>query len=354
MQLWLTESESLVNDSESSPGKVKVMENAQLKAIREAAEDGRPISADLALYVLRSSAAELPRIFSAASVVRHHYFGSSVRLCSILNAQSGACSEDCSFCAQASCHNTEVETTPLCSQEGLVEAYDEAAELPVTHFGVVTSGCALSRNGIERVCAAVQEKTNPRVSWCASLGCLELDELQALKAAGLKRFHHNLESAKSFFPQICTTHPWEKRLDTVRNAKKAGLEVCSGGIFGLGETLDQRVEFAMTLSDESVDSIPLNFLVPIPGTPLESKEIMKPFDILRTISMFRLTNCRAEIKVCAGRVHLRDLQSMIFFAGANSMMIGPLLTVAGGDPNRDVTMLGDLELEYSMCENSKA
>jgi biotin synthase len=323
------------------------MENRELKSIREAAENDRPISGELALYILGSPAADLPRIFAAASTVRYRYFGNSVRLCSILSAQSGACAEDCAFCAQASCHNTETETTPLCSREGMAEAFDAAAELPVTHFGVVTSGCALSEDGVERVCSAVRQKEHPRVSWCGSLGCLDYDQLCALKASGMKRFHHNLESAHSFFPQICTTHSWGQRLETVRNARKAGLEVCSGGIFGLGESLEQRVEFALTLAREAIDSIPLNFLIPIAGTRLEKMAIMKPLDILRTVSMFRLTNPSAEVKVCAGRVHLGDLQSMIFHAGANSMMIGPLLTVAGGDVDRDLQMLRDLEVEYA-------
>jgi biotin synthase len=229
----------------------------------------------------------------------------------------------------------------------MVSAFKEAAELPVTHFGVVTSGCALSELGIERVCSAVRENEHARLGWCASLGCLDLDQLRALKEAGLKRFHHNLETARSFFPQVCSTHSWDQRLETLRNARKAGLEVCAGGIFGLGESLEQRVEFALTLVAESVDSIPLNFLVPISGTRLEGRERMKPFDILRTISMLRLTNCAAEIKVCAGRVHLNDLQSMIFHAGANSMMIGHLLTVAGGEVDRDLQMLRDLEVDYA-------
>jgi len=227
----------------------------------------------------------------------------------------------------------------------MIEAFDTAAELPVTHFGVVTSGCALSDDGVERVCSAVRQHKHPRVSWCGSLGCLDYDQLCALKASGLKRFHHNLETAQSFFPQICTTHSWEMRLETVRMAKKAGLEVCCGGIFGLGESIAQRVEFALTLAREAIDSIPLNFLIPIPGTRLEKMEIMKPLDILRTVSMFRLTNPRAEVKVCAGRVHLGDLQSMIFHAGANSMMIGRLLTVAGRNVEQDLQMLRDLEAE---------
>jgi biotin synthase len=323
------------------------MENRELRAIQEAAENGRPISEELALGVLQSSTADLPQIFAAASMVRHRYFGNSVRLCSILNAQSGACSEDCAFCAQASCHDTEIEVRPLCSKEAMAEAFDKAAELPVTHFGVVTSGCSLSADGVERVCSAVRENKHARLNWCASLGCLDYDQLCALKAAGLKRFHHNIETAQSFFPQICTTHSWEMRLETIRKARNAGLEVCCGGIFGLGESLEQRVEFAMTLVREAVDSIPINFLVPIQGTRLEKMQAPKPLDILRTVAMFRLTNPRAEVKVCAGRLHLDDMQSMIFLAGANSMMIGPLLTVAGRNVERDLKMLRDLEVEYA-------
>ena len=326
---------------------MRFMQNRELKSIQKAAENAQPISEELALHVLRSSAADLPQIFAAASTVRHRYFGNTVRLCSILNAQSGACSEDCAFCAQSSCHNTDIETTPLCSREGMAQAFDAAAELPVTHFGVVTSGCALSPDGVEQVCSTVREKKHPRVNWCASLGCLDYDQMCALKASGVKRYHHNIEAAASFFPQICTTHSWEMRLETIGNARKAGLEVCCGGIFGLGESLEQRVEFAATLAREAVDSIPLNFLVPIPGTRLEKMEIMKPLDILRTVSMFRLTNPGAEVKVCAGRVHLGDMQSMIFHAGANSMMIGPLLTVAGRNVDQDLQMLRDLEVEYA-------
>jgi biotin synthase len=321
------------------------MGNAELKAIREAAQNGSPISGEAALYVLRSSWADLPEIFAAASKIRQRFFGNRVGLCSIFSAQSGACSEDCAFCAQASCHETQAEVHPLCSRQTLGEAFDEGAELPITHFGVVTSGCALSSEGIERLCGVIEEKHHPRVEWCASLGCLDYDLLCRLKAAGLKRFHHNLETAPGFFPQICSTHSYDVRLETVRNARKAGLEVCCGGIFGLGETLEQRVEFAQLLASEEIESIPLNFLIPIPGTRLGKREILKPLDILRIISMIRLTNPRAEVRVCAGRVHLGDLQSMIFSAGASSMMAGRLLTVAGRDVERDLQMLADLEVQ---------
>lgn len=227
------------------------------------------------------------------------------------------------------------------------EAYTNACALPITHFGLVTSGEALTDAGIRQVCDAIRTQGIPEVAWCASLGSLSRDQLAQLKSAGLRRFHHNLETAPSFFPQICDTHSFEHRVRTLRAVKDAGLEICSGGILGMGESLEQRVEFALTLQQENVDSIPLNFLIPVPGTRLENREPMQPLDMLRSIIMFRLVHPRAELKVCAGRTHMRDLQSMIFYAGATGMMIGPLLTVAGREVDQDLQMLKDLELDYA-------
>lgn len=321
------------------------MGNSERKAIRQAAEKGEALSRELAIQILLSSPADLPEIFAAASLVRTRYFGNRVSLCSIFSAQSGACSEDCAFCAQASCHDTESEVHPLCSSESLAEAFEEAAQLPVSHFGVVTSGCALSEEGVERLCEVIAGKRHPRVHWCASLGCLDYELLFRLKSAGLKRYHHNLETAPGYFPQICSTHSFDLRLETVRRAKQAGLEVCCGGIFGLGETIEHRVDLALLLAREGVESIPLNFLIPIPGTRLEKMETLRPLDILRIVSMFRLTNPGTEVRVCAGRVHLGDLQSMLFFAGANAMMTGRLLTVDGSGVERDIKMLKDLDVQ---------
>ncbi len=323
------------------------MKNQDMNYIQLAAEEGRPLSVELALKVLTSSVTDLPQLFASASAARQRRFGNVASLCSILNARSGACQEDCAFCAQAARHSTEAQITPLYSEEELLESYEAAGQLPIAHFGVVTSGGALSSRGVERICRAIERKKIPGLAWCASLGCLGLTELAALKKAGLERFHHNLETAPSYFPEICTTHTYELRLTTLRNAKEAGLEVCCGGIIGLGESLEQRVEFAMTLAREKVDSIPLNFLIPVAGTRLGHLKPLQPLDILRSVAMFRLTNPNAEIRVCAGRLHLRDLQSMLFLAGANGMMIGNLLTVAGRNVEQDLQMLADLEVEYA-------
>lgn len=323
------------------------MDGRTLSLIRNAAQEGEAVSAQTALAMLHCPSDNIPEILSAATLVRQRYFGNRTSLCSILNAKSGVCTENCAFCAQSSSHKTHAEVFGLRTKDEIIEAHRAAAKLPIKHFGVVTSGRALKSDDIHHVCEAIKSGPDSDVAWCASLGCLTNDQLKELKAAGLKRFHHNLETAESFFPSICSTHTYAQRLATVRAAKELGMEVCCGGILGMGESLEQRVELAFALAREQVNSIPLNFLIPIKGTPLEKQEPMKPLDIIRSIAMFRMVNPQAEIRVCAGRLHVRNLQSMIFFAGATGMMIGPLLTVAGGNVEEDLKMLKDLEVDYA-------
>lgn len=305
-----------------------------------------PLTRDEALAVLRLPPDDMPVLMYAASETRKSRFGNSVILCSILNARCGACSEDCAFCAQSAHHKTEVQSFPMIPAEAISVAAKSAAGNPIKHFGVVTSGGSLDDQDIHTVCSAIDGVKAAGVTPCASLGMLDDAHLSALKEAGLVRYHHNLETAAGYYPQICTTHSFEDRIETVRRAKRAGLEVCSGGILGMGETLEHRVDLAFTLHHEGVNSIPLNFLVPIPGTRLEGQERMKPLEILKTIAMFRLTNRDAEIKVCAGRESgMRDLQSMFFYAGATGIMVGNYLTVAGRALEDDIQMLTDLEVD---------
>ncbi len=316
-----------------------------IKEIRSATKHDKAVPKDTALAILRSTQAEFPEIMAAATSVRRKYFGDRIIMCSILNAKSGACLENCRFCAQSIHHKTGIEIYGLKSRKQIVNAYRSAASMPITHFGIVTSGESLNEKGVTQVCAAVRSFKKKGLEWCASLGSLTIEQFKQLKEAGLSRFHHNLETAESFFPKVCTTHSYTDRLSTLRTARKAGLEICAGGILGMGETQEQRVELALALQHEKVDSIPLNFLVPVKGTKLAKIPPMKPLDILRCVAMFRMTNPRAEIKVCAGRIHLRDLQSMVFYAGATGIMIGDLLTVAGRDVKQDLQMLEDLELD---------
>ena len=324
------------------------MNHTLLKSLHDAVASDVPVTEDVAQAIVQADAADMPVILAAADAVRRRRFGNTVHLCSILNAKSGTCGEDCAFCAQSAHHCTDAATFAMRSPSQILAAYEESSSLPIGHFGVVTSGGALSGRDFETICEAVRTKSRESTHWCASLGCLDREQLATLKKNGLRRFHHNLETAESFFPSICTTHTYAERLETVRAVKDVGMELCCGGIMGLGESLEQRVEFAFALQCERVDAIPLNFLVSIPGTRLEDCPAMKPWDILRAIAMVRLVNPTVEVKICAGRLLLRDLQSMIFHAGATGMMVGPLLTVAGRDVDSDLQMLEDLEMDYAL------
>ncbi|MFW6414306.1 MAG: biotin synthase BioB [Verrucomicrobiota bacterium] len=324
------------------------MHQSILKELEEI-RNGRKksLSEEGALAVLTAGSEDIPDIFAAASAIRQCRFGNRISLCSILNAKNGDCGEDCAFCAQSVRHETETSSFALLSEPEMESAFNATGNLPIDHFGIVTSGGSLSGDDLERIAGVISRLKREHTDWCASLGCLSKEALKRLQAAGLQRFHHNLETAESFFPEICTTHTYATRLQTVRAAKEIGLEVCCGGILGLSESLEQRVEFAFTLRREKVDAIPLNFLQPIKGTRLGDLPPMKPWEILKSIAMFRLVNPEAAIKVCAGRLLLRDLQSMIFQAGATGMMIGDLLTIAGRNVNEDLQMLDDLEMGYA-------
>lgn len=315
------------------------------QALRTACDNSSPIDDNTALAVLKIPAGQIPELLAVATAVRRRHFGDRIITCSIVNARSGACGEDCAFCAQSARHRTGAAVYPLIGDQNLADAYRKATRLPINHFGVVTSGGALDADDTRRIAevAATVGEVNG-VHWCASLGALTPAALSRLRAAGIRRYHHNIETAPDHFAGICSTHTFTERLETVRAAREAGLETCCGGILGMGETLEQRVAMARILATEKVDAIPLNFLVPLPGTRLESMPPMQPLDILRSIAMFRLVCPKAEIKVCAGRLLLRDLQSMVFYAGATGIMVGDLLTVAGRDPETDLCMLRDLEV----------
>ncbi|MFH1407400.1 MAG: biotin synthase BioB [Candidatus Omnitrophota bacterium] len=296
-------------------------------------------------------------LFLRANSLREKHHKNKVSLCAIVNAKSGLCAQDCKFCSQSLYHKTNIRRYPLLSAEEILKYAKQASRIHATCFGIVTSGKSTdSAKELDTICRALKliKKNLPRLKRSASLGMLGSSELLALKKAGLERYHHNLETSERFFPKICTTHTHDKRLATIRSAKALGLEVCSGGIFGMGETVNDRVSLAKTLKRFDVDSIPLNFLNPIKGTTLANKKPMPPLEILKTIALFRINLPKADIKVCGGRnMNLRMLQSMIFFAGANGMMIGNYLTTAGNDPRLDLQMIKDLGLKIRNADGRR-
>jgi len=271
-----------------------------------------------------------------------------VILCSIINAKCGGCPEDCAFCSQSVHHQTDIASYPLLPSDEIIDTAKKAFSEGATEFSIVTSGRGISEEKEISSLAETFSKFNENLNIpsCASLGLLDLDTALKFKAAGLKNYHHNLETAKSFFQNICSTHTYEESVDTVRIAKSAGFRVCSGGIFGMGESPRQRVELAFILKELDVDSIPMNFLNPIPGTPLESIPPLKPLEILKTIATYRFVFPKRDITICGGReINLRDLQALMFIAGANGTMLGNYLTTRGRASQEDLQMIKDLELE---------
>lgn len=284
-----------------------------------------------------------------ANLIRDKFKGSTIDTCAIINAKSGKCSEDCKFCSQSAHYKTDIDRFPLVKQETIIERAKEAIDIKANRFGIVVSGRDIKNTDeLDIICSAIKAVSlNLQISPCASLGVLTRESASLLKRAGLKRYHHNLETAESFFPDICTTHSYQERLNTIRIAKEEGFEVCCGGIFGIGESPLQRLEMAFALKELDVDSIPLNFLNPIPGTPLENTPAIPPMEILKIIAIFRFVNPTKDIRICGGRQrNLRGTQPLMYLAGANGIMIGNYLTVAGSDPGEDLQLIEDLMLVY--------
>jgi biotin synthase len=283
-----------------------------------------------------------------ASRLREAHFGRRVSFCVIINAKSGACSEDCAFCSQAGRAQSGAPHYPLMPKEKLVAAARAAHEAGAARFSIVTSGRGIlspkEQGAVVAAVAAIHEAVPLKV--CASLGIAEKTFLRELKDAGLWRCHHNLETAASFFPSICTTHTYPERVATVAAAREAGLSVCCGGILGLGETVAQRWELAQAIGELPVDAIPLNFLHPLPGTALEGRPRLEPLTALKAIVAFRLRFPERSLIICGGRqVTLRSLSPLIFAAGADAVMTGDYLTTRGRLPEDDRQMLADLGLE---------
>jgi biotin synthase len=287
----------------------------------------------------------LADLVAMANAVRRDYAGSKMELCSIMNAKSGLCAQDCKFCAQAGRHSTGINTYSLKNKQEMIKAALRAKEIGVERFDIVTSGDSLSKQELNVITDAVWEITSKLgIKMCASLGKLNEDELLSLKKAGLSRYHHNLETSPNYFSKIVTTHTFQERIDTIKAAQKAGLEVCSGGIIGMGEALSDRIDLALILKELDVDSVPINVLVPIKGTPLGSLDSLSSSEAIRTIALFRIILKDKIIKIAAGRESvLKDFQALAFLAGANGMLIGGYLTIKGRDVEEDYRLVQEVE-----------
>ena len=319
-----------------------------IKELESKTTENRQITFQEAVFLSNLNDQDIFDLIASANRIRVKFKGNKISLCSIVNAKSGRCPEDCVFCSQSIHFKTNIDEYPLIKSEEILEKADEALSHGAQKFGIVTSGRKLStEQELNEICQTIKKlKKEGKIHRCASLGMLGRDELLKLKEAGLEEYHHNLETSRSYFPKVCTTHDYEEDVETVKTAKSLGLRTCCGGIFGLGESMEQRIELAFTLNELNVDSVPLNFLHPIKGTKSENFPSLKPLEILKIIALYRFLLPTKDIKIAGGREHnLRDFQSMIFAAGANSTMVGNYLTTKGRAYQDDLQMIKDMGLE---------
>ena len=295
------------------------------------------------------STADIFTLLSWANRIREHYKGNKVHLCSIVNVKAGGCSENCKFCAQSAAYQTDSPRYGLVDVPPVITAAEEAQQNGVTALGLVAAWKGLDEGPVlDEICERLEElKNSGKARPDASLGIIKNPKVaQKLKNAGLQCYNHNLETSQRFFGNVCTTHTYEDRVQTIQHLKAAGIKICSGGIIGMGETREDRCELAFSLREVGANIVPINILNPIPGTPYAHLKPLEPMEVLKTIACFRFILPRQEIMIAGGRtVNLRDLQSMIFMAGASALMVGNYLTTLNQPVEKDLQMLRDLGLD---------
>lgn len=323
--------------------------NKKLARIAENILDGSLIDRSEIEYLF-SIDDSLPDLLYRANQVRQKFFGNKIKICSIVPARLGGCNQDCKFCAQSARYSTAFKETKTLTDEQILDAAREAKQKGVPNFGIVYSGKTISEKELARLEKLIARIGNEiGINVCGGFGIIDYEQAARLKKAGLSRYNHNLETSRNHFQNIVTTHDYDTRIETVKAAKKAGLGLCTGGIFGIGETDADRIDMALELRELGVDMVPMNFLHPIPGTPLAGLATMQPKQILRLIALYRFILPTAGIKVAGGRVlNLRDMQSWIFYAGATSILSGNYLTTGGRAVEEDLRMIKDLGLEANL------
>ncbi|MCD8329294.1 MAG: biotin synthase BioB [Lachnospiraceae bacterium] len=289
--------------------------------------DGRRLTRedDLSFFLT----CDLEELCEGADRIRAHCVGEKVDLCAIINGRSGRCPEDCKYCAQSVYNHTNCEVYDFLPEETIVEACRLHEDEGVDRFSIVTAGKALTGEEFEKAVHTYETMHREcRIGLCASMGFLDAAQLHRLHEAGVTSYHHNIETSKRFFPYICTTHTYEQKIETLRQVKAEGLCACSGGIIGMGETWEDRLDMAVSLAELESDSIPLNALMPIPGTPLAGQQPLTEAEILRTVAFFRYLNPEAHIRLAAGRALMENDGERAFLSGASATITGNMLTTA--------------------------
>lgn len=283
---------------------------------------------------------DLKELCSGADLIRKHFVGDKIDTCSIINGRSGRCPEDCKYCAQSAHHHTECEVYDFLSEDKIVDACKMNESEGVDRFSIVTAGRALTGEEFDKAIHAYETMSREcNIELCASMGFLSKEQFIRLKEAGVTSYHHNIETSRRNFPNICTTHTYDMKIATLKVIKEVGLYACSGGIIGMGETWEDRIDMAISLAEVGVDSIPINALMPIKGTPLENLERISEDDVLRTIALFRYINPTADIRLAAGRALLTNDGEIAFQSGASATITGNMLTTVAR-----ATIRSDMEM----------
>lgn len=323
-----------------------------LKTLAQEIIDGRRLSRrdDLSFFLT----CDLQELCEGADLIRRHFCGEKVDLCTIINGKSGRCGEDCKYCAQSGHHHTSCEVYGFMKTEDIVSAALANESEGVDRFAIVTSGRGLSGDDFEKAIEAYKAmKQSCRLSLCASHGFLTAEQFHRLHEAGVESYHENIETSRRYFPHICTTHTYEQKIESIKLAKAEGFCVCSGGIIGMGETWEDRLDMAVSLAELGIESIPINALMPIKGTPLEDLPTLSEADILRTVAFFRYINPLANIRLAAGRALMRNNGEAAFQSGASATITGNMLTTSGSSIAGDKAMLTalgrDITAEYLLA-----
>ncbi len=320
----------------------------KLERLKKKVLEGYQISKEEALALAEMPLEELTQ---AADEIRQKFCKNQFDLCTIINGKSGKCSENCKYCAQSSFYPTDVESYPLLGTEELLKQAEYSSKRGVPRYSIVTSGKKFSSREVEQVCESIRQiKEHVDISVCVSFGLLEEEEFRKVKEAGAVRVHNNLEASANYFPNVCTTHTQKDKINSLQAAEKAGLSICSGGIMGLGESMEDRIDLAFTLRELGVQSVPVNMLNPIPGTPYENNPRLTEEEMCRIVAVFRFILPKAFIRLAGGRGLMQDQGRRCFQSGANAAITGDMLTTAGITIQKDMEMLEELGYQAAAWE----
>ena len=327
------------------------MPNLQWPDLIQRSLNGQGITREEARAILNLSDDDVPQALRAAFEVRKVHFGKRVKICVLQNARSGLCPEDCHYCSQSAVSTATIDKYPLMSKEQLIDGARRAFTAKAKRYCMVTSGRGPSDEDIEHFCEVTRAiKKELPLEICVCVGIMSEDQARKLKAAGVGWVNHNLNTSERFHPEICTTHTYQDRLNTVRNVRKAGLMTCSGGIIGMGETDEDIIDLAFACREQRMDSIPVNFLHPIKGTPMEAHRFLTPMKCLKVLCLFRFLNPVSEIRAAGGReVNLRSIQALVLYA-ANSIFVEGYLTTPGQQAEEAQRMIEDMGFEVETDE----